>query len=222
MKKWHPVLTLVWKDVLLELRTKDIVVSVSVFALLVVVVFSFALDATQRALALVAPGILWVSFTFGGVLGLTRSFALEKDGGNLRGLMLAPVGRDTLFFGKMLGNLLFMTVIEAAVFPVFIVLFDVSFDLPELALVTLLATLGIAAVGTLFSAMAVNTRSREVMLPVLFFPAVVPVIVAAVEATGIIMLGDGLDLRRWVPLLIVFDAVFLVVCPAAFTLVIEE
>lgn len=222
MKKWQPILALVWKDVLLELRTKDIIVSVSVFALLVVVVFSFALDATQQALALVAPGILWISFTFGGVLGLTRSFALEKDGGNLRGLMLAPVGRDTLFFGKMLGNLLFMTVIEAAVFPVFIVLFDVSFDLPELALVTLLATLGIAAVGTLFSAMAVNTRSREVMLPILFFPAVIPVIVAAVEATGIIMLGDGLDLRRWVPLLAVFDAVFLVVCPAAFTLVIEE
>ena len=160
MKRWHPILTLVWKDVLLELRTKDIVVSVSVFALLVVVVFSFALDATQRALALVAPGILWISFTFGGVLGLTRSFALEKDGGNLRGLMLAPVGRDTLFFGKMLGNLLFMTVIEAAVFPVFIVLFDVSFDLPELALVTLLATLGVAAVGTLFSAMADQHHGR--------------------------------------------------------------
>ncbi len=222
MKKWQPIVTLVWKDVLLELRTKDIVVSVSVFALLVVVVFSFALDATQSALALVAPGILWVSFTFGGVLGLTRSFALEKDGGNLRGLMLAPVGRDAIFFGKMLGNLLFMTVIEAAVFPVFVILFDISFDLTELVLVTLLATLGITAVGTLFSAMAVNTRSREVMLPLLFFPAVVPVIVAAVEATGIIMAGDGLDLRRWVPLLAVFDAVFLVVCPAAFTLIIEE
>ena len=222
MKKWQPIVTLVWKDVLLELRTKDIVVSVSVFALLVIVVFSFALDATQSALALVAPGILWVSFTFGGVLGLTRSFALEKDGDNLRGLMLAPVGRDAIFFGKMLGNLLFMTVIEAAVFPVFVILFDISFDLTELVLVTLLATLGITAVGTLFSAMAVNTRSREVMLPLLFFPAVVPVIVAAVEATGIIMAGDGLDLRRWVPLLAVFDAVFLVVCPAAFTLIIEE
>ena len=219
---WEPIATLLWKDVVLELRTKDIVVSVLVFALLVIVVFSFAVEPTPQTVAVVAPGVLWVAFTFGGVLGLTRSFALEKEGGNLHGLMLAPIGRDTVFFGKMLGNFLFMTVIEIAVFPVFVVLFDISFDLPELIPVALLATLGVASVGTLFSAMAVNTRSREVMLPLLFFPAVVPVIVAAVEASGVIIEGGGLDLDRWVPLLAVFDAVFLVVCPVAFSLVVEE
>ena len=217
-----PIATLVWKDVLLELRTKDIVVSVLVFALLVIVIFSFAVDPTAQTVALVAPGVLWVSFTFGGVLGLTRSFALEKDGGNLHGLMLAPVGRDAIFFGKMVGSFIFMTVVEVAVFPVFVVLFDISFDLPELIPIALLATLGVATVGTLFSAMAVNTRSREVMLPLLFFPAVVPVIVAAVEASGIAIEGGGLDLDRWVPLLAVFDAVFLAVCPVAFSLVVEE
>ena len=219
---WGPIATLIWKDVLLELRTKDIVVSVLVFALLVIVIFSFAVDPTPRTMAVVAPGVLWVSFTFGGVLGLTRSFALEKDGGNLHGLMLAPVGRDAIFFGKMLGSFLFMAVVEIAVFPVFVVLFDISFEMPKLIPVALLATLGIATVGTLFSAMAVNTRSREVMLPLLFFPAVVPIIVAAVEATGVIIEGGGLDLNRWVPLMAVFDAVFLVVCPFAFSLVVEE
>lgn len=218
-----PVATLLWKDVLLELRTKDIVVSVLVFALLVIVIFNFALDPAPGTVALVAPGVLWVSFTFAGVLGLTRSFALEKDRGSLQGLMLAPVGRDVIFFGKMLGNFLFMTVVEIIVFPIFAVLFNLSLVMPEMIPVAVLATLGIATVGTVFSAMAVNTRSREVMLPLLFFPVVLPAIVAAVEASGVIIRGEGGgDLGRWIPLLAIFDAIFLVVCPVAFNMVVEE
>lgn len=220
---WGPVTAVLWKDMLLELRTKDIVVSMLVFALLVIVIFSFALEPTPRMVALVAPGILWVTFTFGGVLGLARSFALEKDGANLQGLLLAPVGRDTIFFGKMLGSLVFMVVVEVMVFPIFAVLFNLSLAMPGLIPVALLATLGVATVGTVFSAMAVNTRSREVMLPLLFFPVVLPVIVAAVEASGIVIRGEGgSDLSRWIPLLAVFDAIFLVVCPVAFNLVVEE
>ena len=220
---WRPLLAIVWKDLLLELRTKDIVVSVLLFALLVIVVFSFAIDPTPRLVAVVAPGILWVAFTFGGVLGLSRSLALEKEGGNLYGLMLAPVGRDVLFFGKMAGTFLFMLVVELAVFPVFAVLFNLPLAAPALIPVALLATLGIAAVGTVFSAMAVNTRSREVMLPLLFLPVVLPVVVAAVEASGAAIGGGGADgLTPWLPLLGVFDAVFLVVCPLAFNVVVQE
>ena len=220
---WSPVFILLWKDVLLELRTKDIVVSILVFALLAMVIFNFAIDPTPQMVALVAPGILWVSFTFAGVLGLTRSFTLEKEGGNLHGLMLAPVGRDAIFFGKMLGVFLFMVVVEVIVFPIFVVLFDLSLAMPGLIPVALLATLGVAALGTVFSAMAVNTRSREVMLPVLFLPVVMPVVVAAVEASAIVIRGDGgTDLARWIPLLAVFDAIFLVVGPVAFNLVVEE
>ncbi len=218
-----PVATLLWKDVLLELRTKDIVVSVLVFALLVIVIFNFALGPTAGTVALVAPGVLWVSFTFAGVLGLTRSFALEKDGGGLKGLMLAPVGRDVIYFGKMLSIFLFMTVVEIIVFPIFAVLFNLPLVMPEIIPVAVLATLGIATVGTVFSAMAVNTRSREVMLPLLFFPVVLPAIVAAVEASGVIIRGEGGgDLTRWIPLLAIFDAIFLVVCPLAFNMVVEE
>ena len=218
-----PMLAVFAKDALLELRTKDIIVSVPVFALLVIVIFNFALDPTPNTVAMIAPGILWVAYTFGGVLGLNRSFALERDRGNIHGLMLAPVGRDAIYFGKFLGNLAFMLLIEAAVYPIFAVLFNLPLWVPGLVPVALLATVGIAAVGTVFAAMAVNTRSREVMLPVLFFPVVVPVLVAAVEASGGLIRGDAsADLARWLPLLAVFDAVFLVVCPAAFSLILEE
>ena len=219
----RPVLALLWKDVVLELRTKDIVVSVLLFALLVIVIFNFAIDPTPARVAVVAPGILWVAFIFGGVLGLTRSFSLEKEHGNLQGLLLTPVGRDAIFFGKMLGIFVFMSVVEAITYPIFAAMFNLSLTVPELIPVALLATLGIATVGTVFSAMAVNTRSREVMLPLLFLPVVIPVIVGAVEATGVVIRGEGgSDLVRWIPLLAAFDAVFLVVCPVAFNMVVEE
>ena len=219
----RPVLVVVWKDLLLESRSKDIVVTVLVFSLLVMVIFNFAIEATPRLVGLVAPGVLWVAIVFGGVLGLTRSFALERDHGNLLGLMLAPVGRDTIFFGKMLANFLFMLLVELLVFPIFAVLFNLSLAEPGLVPVALLATLGIATVGTVFSAMAVNTRAREVMLPLLFLPVVVPEIIAAVEASGLVIRGGGDgSLALWLPMLASFDAIFLVVCPFAFQLVVED
>ena len=212
---------ILWKDVVLELRTKDIVISALVFALLVIVVFNFAVTPTPQTVAFVAPGILWIAFTFGGVLGLNRSMALERESGGLRALMLAPVSRDIIFFGKMLGAFLFMLLVEIAVFPVFAVLYNFSLLMPGLIPVAVLATLAIATVGTLFSAIAANTRSREVMLPLLFFPVLLPAVIAAVEASTAVIQG-GSPFDRWIPFLIAFDALFLVVCPFAFHLVIEE
>jgi len=218
-----PLLAVVRKDIMLELRTKDIVVSVLVFSILVIVIFNFAIDPTPQTVAVVAPGVLWVAFVFGGVLGLTRSFALEKDGGNLRGILLAPASRDAIFFGKMLASFLFMMLVEVLVFPVFAVLFNFSLVEPILLPTAVLATLGIAAVGTVFSAMAVNTRAREVMLPLLFLPVIVPLIIAAVEATGLMLRdGDLGDIAVWLSMLAAFDAIFLVVCPFAFHMVVEE
>ncbi len=217
----YPVITILWKDVLLETRSKDIIVSVLVFALLVIVVFNFAISPTPQTVTFIAPGVLWIAFLFGGVLGLNRSFALEKDGGNIHGLMMAPVGRDVIFFGKMLGNFLFMMVVELLIFPVFAVIYNFSLLMPGLIPIAVLTTLAVATVGTVFSAMAVNTRSREVMLPVLFFPVVVPAIVAAVEASASVIQGDG-SFTRWLPFLAVFDAIFLVVSPVVFQFVIEE
>ena len=217
------VFAIVRKDILVETRTKDVLVSVLVFALLVIVVFSYAIEPSPATVALVAPGILWIAVTFGGVLGLTRSFTLEMDRGSLRGLLLAPVSRDAIYFGKMLANFLFMAVVEAIVFPVLVVLFNLSPQIAWLVPTTFLATLGITAVGTLFSAMAVSTRAREVMLPLLFFPVAVPALIGAVEASGLAFADSGPeDLAKWLSLLAGFDALFLVACPLAFHLVVEE
>ena len=218
---FQAVLAILWKDVVLELRTKDIVVSALIFALLVIVVFNFAITPTPQTVAFVAPGILWIAFTFGGVLGLNRSTALERESGGLHALMLSPVSRDLIFFGKLLGSFLFMMLVELAAFPVFAVLYNFSLLLPGLIPVAVLATLAIATVGTLFSAIAANTRSREVMLPLLFLPVLVPAVIAAVEATTAVIQG-GSPFERWIPFLIAFDALFLVVCPFAYQLVVEE
>ena len=174
-------------------------------------------------MALVVPGILWVAFTFAGVLGFNRSFILEKGKGSLDGLLLCPVSRDVIYLGKLVGTFLFMIVVEALLLPVFAVLYDFSLFIPELLLIAALATLGFSAVGTLFSAMAVNTRSRETMLPLLLLPMTVPVIIAAVEATGVILDGDSFgELARWWQLLLAFDVIFLVLSSLLFGAVLEE
>ena len=166
----NSILTILWKDMLLETRTKEFFVSVLVFAIIVIVVFNFAVKPTPQTVGLVAPGILWIAMVFGGVLGLNRSFALEKEKGAVYGLLLAPVGRDSIYFGKVATNFLFMFIVEAITFPMFAVMFNISLVAPGFLPIAALATLGIAAVGTLFSAMTVNTRARDVMLPLLFLP----------------------------------------------------
>ena len=139
------------------------------------------------------------------------------------GLLLAPVGRDTIYFGKMLANFIFMVIVELAIFPVFIALYNLDHLTAQLIPVALLGTLGIATIGTVFSAMAVNTRSREVMLPILFFPVAVPIILATVEASGLLLRDENVtDLWRWLGFLAAFDAVFLVICAVAFSAVIED
>lgn len=218
-----PILTLALKDILLEIRTKEIVSSALLFAFLVVIIFNFAFDPSPAVVALVVPGILWVAFTFAGVLGINRSFILEKDKGNMDGLLLCPVSRDVIYAGKMVGIFLFMLVVEMLLLPVFAALYGFPLFIPELLLIVVLATLGFAAVGTLFSAMAVNTRSRETMLPLLLLPITIPVIIAAVESTSTILSGDTQgQLGRWWQILLAFDVIFLVISSLLFGSVLEE
>lgn len=218
-----PVVALAWKDVLLEIRTRDIVVSVLVFAFLVIVVFNFALNTSPTVIDDLAPGILWVAFAFAGVLAMNRAFTLEKDQGSLEGLLLTPASRDAVYLGKMLGTFTFMVIVEVVLLPVFAVLFNFSAFSLGLILAILLATLGFATIGTLFSAIAVHTRSREIMLPVLFLPVIAPIIIAAVESSSSsIGGGSPIGMDRWLGLIAVFDAVFLVICPWVFGLVVEE
>jgi heme exporter protein B len=220
----RPVLIILWKDLLLEFRSRDIIISVLVFGLLVVVVFNFALNVTPRLVTDLAPGILWVAFAFAGTLAMNRAFVREKEQGGLAGLILTPVSRDAIFLGKALASFLFMLMVEAALLPVFAALMGFSAFSLTLVLTIVLATLGFATVGTLFSAIAVQTRSREIMLPVLFFPIILPVLIGAVEATTQAIGGaaGGVGVSRWLPLIAVFDALFLVICPWVFAFVVEE
>ncbi len=214
-----PVLTLAAKDILLETRTKDVVLSVVVFGVVVLVVFNFALDITPT----LAPGVLWVAFAFAGVLAMNRAFSAEKERGSLEGLLLCPVSGDVLFFGKMLGILVFMLAVQAVLLPIYGIMFNFAGFTPALALSLVLVTIGFAAVGTLFAAIAVQTRSREILLPTLFFPIVAPALIAAVETTTMAINGEGiLSSGGWYPLLGIFDAVFIVVCPWMFRAVLEE
>ncbi len=223
MSFMRKVLTIVQKDVAVELRTKEMLSSMFVFSLLVIVIFSFAFDLRVEDVRKVAPGVLWVTFVFAGMLGLNRSFVLEKDRGCLEGLLLCPVDRSAIYFGKMLGNVIFMMIVEAMILPIFSILFNISLFQPVLLLIVVLGTLGFAGVGTLFSAMAVHTRSREVMLPVLLFPVVVPAMIAAVKATGGILDGQPVsEIAHWLRLLAVFDVVFFAISFMTFDYVVEE
>ncbi len=218
----NKVLTIVWKDVVAELRTKEMFSSMFVFALLLIVIFSFSFELRVEKASEVAPGILWVTFVFAGTLELNRSLSLEVEEGRLDGLLLAPMERSVIYFGKMLGNLIFITVIEALMLPIFSALFDLNLIQPALLLTIFLGTLGFASVGTLLSAMAANTRAREVMLPVLLFPIILPVVISAVKVTAGII--DGLplsDLIHWLRFLIGFDIIFLVVSYMTFDYIVE-
>lgn len=223
MRFLRKVLAIVQKDVAVELRTKEILSSMFIFALLVLIIFSFAFELRVEDVRQVTPGVLWVTFIFTGTLGLNRSFALEKDRGCLEGLLLCPVDRSAIYFGKMLGNVIFMLIMEAIILPIFSVLFNVALFQPALILIIVLGTLGYAGVGTLLSAMAAHSRAREVMLPVLLFPIVVPAIIAAVKATGGIIDGQQLsEIPHWVRLLVAFDVIFLAISFMTFDYVVEE
>ncbi len=223
MSFWSKVIAIAWKDALSEMRTREIVSSVLVFTLLVIVIFNFAFGTSREVMDLVAPGVLWVTFAFAGVLSLNRAFIPEKEQGCLEGLMVCPVSREAIYIGKMLGSLLFMLVIEAVALPIFAFLFNLPVLSLQIIVITVMATIGFVSVGTLFSALAVNTRAREMVLPILFFPVVVPVIIGAVLASGMALSGASWsELASRLQLIAVFDIIFMVVSILVFGYVIEE
>ncbi|MCX6070007.1 MAG: heme exporter protein CcmB [Chloroflexi bacterium] len=213
----------VWKDLAAELRSRELISSMLVFALLVILVFNFALELDIAARQTVTSGVLWVTFAFAGTLGLNRSMAVERDRGCLDGLLLAPVDRSALYFGKALGNLAFMLIIEAIILPIYSILYNVNLLHPGLMGVVLLGSIGYAAVGTLLSSMAVQARTRDVLLPILLFPVVLPVLVSAVKATNAVLLGlEAAELWPWLNLLIAYDVIFTAAAFMLFDFVVEE
>jgi len=215
----------VWKDLSAELRSRELLSAMLIFALLVILIFNFALDldpATRRQ-STITSGVLWVIFVFAGTLGLNRSMAIEKDRGCLDGLLLAPVDRSAIYFGKALGNLVFMLMVELIVLPIYSLLYNVNLFNPGLLLVILLGSIGYVAVGTLLAAMAVQARTRDILLPILLFPVVLPVILAAVKASTGFLDGSEMELiRPWLNLLLVYDIIFSTVAFMVFDYVVEE
>ena len=193
---FEQVIAILWKDIRYELRSKQMWAGMGLFALLVLVIFNFAFDLRVDNRAAVAPGALWVSFVFASMLGLGRTIAAEREKGSMDRLLLCPVDRKAIYLAKLLGNMLFIGVVEIVALPIFAALFNVPLLLGPLLPIVLLGTLGIAAVGTLFSAMAAATRARELLLPILVFPLIVPIVIAAVRATGTLMVPVSNDLLR--------------------------
>ena len=217
------VAAVVWKDLRAEFRSRELFSAMLVFSLLIILIFNFALELDIKTRKSVTPGVLWATFAFAGTLGLNRSMAIEKDRGCLDGLLLAPVDRSAIYFGKVISNLAFMLIVELIVLPVYSVLYTVNLFQPGLLLVILLGSIGYVGVGTLLSTMSVQTRTRDILLPILLFPVVIPVLLSAVKASSGFLTGaDQSQIMFPLGLLVSYDIIFIALAFMVFDNVVEE
>ena len=218
----RPVLAIIHKDIAIEFRNKESISSMLWFGLLVLVIFSFSFDSSDAEG--IKPGILWVAFSFAGILGLNRSLSMESDNDCLQGLLLAPMDRGDLYLAKVAGNFVFTFAAEMVILPVFAVMQHVHFDLKLLWIVgiTIAGTLGFVSIGTTLSMISAHTRMKEVILPILQIPMTLPVIIAAVTATGMVLSEDTRGISFPLSLLGVFSIVYLTASYLIFEYVVEE
>jgi heme exporter protein B len=213
------------KDLAIEFRSRSAFLSVVVFALLGIVIFYFAWDPTAVSAADLAPGVLWVIFTFSGLLGLHRSFAVELEERAIDGLLASPIAREAIFLGKAAANLVFVLAVQAVAIPAVSLFYNLPLGdvaLP-LAGIALMSAIGLVAVGTLFSAMAANTRLSELLLPMLSLPFFVPIVIPAAQATAKLLSGRPVvESFVWLRLLLAFDLIFVVACTLAYPFTLEE
>jgi heme exporter protein B len=221
-------MAIVRKDLIRELRTREMLISMILFVLLAMVIYHYAFTVKEGAdLTFFTGGMLWVTFIFAMLLGLNRSFAQEKDERCLDGLLLCPVDRVTIFLAKTAGNLVFLLIIQVVAVPIFTLFFverSYAGDFLEFLVVLLLADVGICALGTLLATISMNTRSRDLLLPIIFLPLIVPVLIAATGATTLIFAEGATfgSLLARVLFLLGFDAVFLVAAYGTYDFAIGE
>ncbi len=216
---------ILWKDILNEHRTKEIVLSMAAFSIVLVVIFNFSLIINKDNIGYLVPSLLWISTIFVGTLGLSRTFAIEKENSAITGILLSPVDRSVLYLSKVVSNLLYIVIIQALLLFLFLIMFNMNFDfnLFLLIVVMLLGAIGFSTLGTLFSTMAINTKLRELLLPVILFPLIVPVIINAVKATSIILSGGGYaQISPFMKIMISFDIIFIVASALVYEFVVEE
>lgn len=217
------IAAVVWKDLKAEIRSLELFSAMLVFSLLIILIFNFALELDIKTRQSVTAGVLWSTFAFAGTLGLNRSMAIEKDRGCLDGLLLAPVDRSAIYFGKLISNLAFMLIVEVIVLPTYSVLYNVNLFHPGLLTVILLGSLGYAAVGTLLATMSIQTRTRDILLPILLLPVIFPLLLVAIRASNEFLSGTKwADVLLWVNLLIAYDVIFIAVAFMVFDNVVEE
>jgi heme exporter protein B len=213
------------KDLSIELRTRSAFLSVVVFALLGLVIFFFAWDQTAVSAFDLAPGVLWVTFTFAGLLGLQRSFGVEMQDRAIDVLLVAPIQRESIYLGKAIANVIFVTAVLLIAVPSVALFYNLALmrTVSALGLVAVLAAIGLVSVGTLFSSMAVNTRMAELLLPMLSLPFFVPIVLASAQASTRLLAGRPFaEAWPWLKILIAFDIVFAVACTVAFPYTLEE
>ena len=213
------------KDLAIEFRTRSAFFSAVIFALLGLVIFYFAWDPTAVAVTDLAPGVLWVIFTFSGLLGLHRSFGVEAEDHAIDGLLASPISREAIFLGKAIANLIFVAAVQLITIPALVVFYNLPLGhvAGPLIAIAVLAAIGLVAVGTLFSAMAVNTRLAELLLPMLSLPFFVPIVMAASQSTAKLLSGRPVgEAGAWIKLLAAFDIVFVAVCTVAYPLTVDD
>jgi len=213
------------KDLKTEWRAREVFTSMFVFTVLVVVVFQFTIGSNPALIREVAAGVLWVALLFATVIGLQRAVQMEGEEDCLQGVLLAVQDRSALFLAKALANMIYLVVVSGCILPLFALWFrvDLTASLPALGVILMLGIVGLSVLGTLFSLIVLNIRMREVMLPLLFLPVSVPLLIAAVYATDDLIDGRTLaDVRDYLILLGVFDVVFLVLALLIFDYVVEE
>ena len=213
----------VWKDLMAELRSKEMISGMLIFSLLVIFIFNFSLELSPSTRASVTAGVIWVTIIFAGTIGLNRSMAVEKDRGCLDGLLLAPVDRTAIYFGKSIANWIFMLIVAAIILPIYSLLYNNNVISPGLILVILLGSEGYVAVGTLLASMAVQARTRDILLPILLFPVIIPILIAAIKASNGFLTGIPFaELTNWIYLLIAYDVIFTSVAFMVFDAIVEE
>lgn len=213
------------KDIRVEVRSRTALVSAMAFAALVLVIFNFARDAAVVSREALAPSVLWITFSFSGVIALNRSFALERENAALDALLLAPVSRSALYLGKYLANLVFVFAVEAVALPLFVLFFgvDLSGVLGGIVVTAILATAGFVAVGTVLTAMTVRTRFAELMLPLLLLPFLLPPVIGAVQVTARLLAGRPVsEIAGWLRILGFYDLVFVTLCLLLFPSLMDE
>ncbi len=213
------------KDLAIEFRTRSAFLSALVLSLLAIVIFYFAWDPTAVGAGDLAPGVLWVTFTFSGLLGLHRSFGVEAQDGAMDALLIAPVPRQAIFVGKALANLAFVLGVQGVALPAMVLFYDVGVGTawPALIGVMILAAIGLVAVGTLFAGLTANTRLAELLLPVLALPFFVPIVMPAAQATAKLLAGRPLaESFAWLRILLAFDLVFAYACMLVFPATLDD